>query len=220
MEREQSPIVALAGGAPIEGASVLIKVRSTGADATVYAAETGGAAGDNPDLTDEYGTTNQWLERGAYQAVITADGLAPRVVNFSIAPGSDGGVDEDWLVPGLLGVTLREVHTWAVGGEIKVPASDTDYIPPMFASKLAGETLTLKKLRVRINGGTSVTFKVQQNGSDVTGYTGLSATTTAGDVGSGDVAIADDDVLAIVVTAVTGTPKNLTVTAVFERAVA
>lgn len=105
----------------------------------------------------------------------------------------------------------RISHTFVVGGVISVPAGDVDYIPPMFVNVGSGKTVALTKASFRINGGTSATFKVQVNGVDATGFTGLVASTTTGNQ-TGSVALADGDLVAVVVTAVSGTPKNLTVT--------
>lgn len=164
-----------------------------------------------------------WAETSDSPNIETATRpISERVEEILLPAGLAAGQTFQWNGAAFVPADLkrRETHTWAVGGEIKVAVGDTDFIPPMFASKTAGETLTLKKLRGRINSGTSVTLKVQKNGSDVAGYTGLVVETTAADEGSTDVTIADDDVIAIVVTAVSGTPKNLSLTAVFERSAA
>jgi hypothetical protein len=113
---------------------------------------------------------------------------------------------------------VRWSHTFAVPGEIKVASGDTDFIPPIFVSLAAGQTLKLVKARHVINSGTSVTCKLQANGSDITGFTGISVTTTVADTDPADVDLADNDRLALVVTAVNGTPKNLSFSLVFEAA--
>jgi hypothetical protein len=112
--------------------------------------------------------------------------------------------------------TFRWTHTFAVQGDIKVPSGDTDFLPPFFVSLAAAQTLKLVKARYVINSGTSVTCKLQANGSDITGFTGISVTTTPGETDPTDVNVADNDRLALVVTAVSGTPKNLSFSLVFE----
>jgi hypothetical protein len=102
-----------------------------------------------------------------------------------------------------------------IADEVKVPSGDTDYIPPFFVFVPSG-SLTLKSIRYRINSGTSATFKLQKNGSDITNYTSLSCTTTAATT-TQDESLADNDVIAVVVTAVSGTPKNMSVSFRFER---
>jgi hypothetical protein len=111
---------------------------------------------------------------------------------------------------------FRWTQTFAIQGEIKVPSGDTDFIPPFFVSLASGETLKLVKARYLINSGTSVTAKLQKNGSDITGFTGISVTTTAAETDPTNVDLADNDRLALVVTAVSGTPKNLSFSLVFE----
>lgn len=114
------------------------------------------------------------------------------------------------------GQVIRIPHTWAVPGEIKVPSGDTDYIVPFFVPVVGSKAVKLVACRYRINSGTSVTAKLQVNGSDATGFTGISVTTTAASTDPTDVALANNDLLALVVTAVSGTPKNMTFTALLE----
>jgi hypothetical protein len=107
--------------------------------------------------------------------------------------------------------TYRLPHTWAISGDIAVASGDTNFILPFFVPVPAGQTVTLKSARYVLNSGTSVTAKLQKNAVDATGYTSISVTTTATTT-SADVTIADNDKLALVVTAVSGTPKNMTFT--------
>lgn len=115
--------------------------------------------------------------------------------------------------------TFYSFATWAIPGEIKVPSGDTDFLVPSPVTEGSLEVVTLDKVRYKINSGTSVTFKLQVNGADATGFTGLSATTTAATTDPTDVALSDLDLLAPVVTAVSGTPKNLFVAAVLKHVV-
>jgi hypothetical protein len=110
--------------------------------------------------------------------------------------------------------TYRIGHSYLIPGEIRVQSGTTDYILPFYVSLATGESKKLAKLTYLINSGTSVTFKVQRNGVDVTGLTGLSATTTAASttVPSGGLVLADGDCIQLVVTAVSGAPQNLTAT--------
>lgn len=110
----------------------------------------------------------------------------------------------------------RIPHTYAIPGEIKVPIADADFIMPFFVSLLTGQTAKLVKARYRINSGTSVTAKLQKNGVDIAGFTGMSITPAAAETDPADVTLADNDMLQLVVTAVSGTPKNLTFTIFIE----
>lgn len=119
--------------------------------------------------------------------------------------------------PGSGGSTIRVGKTYAIAGEIKVPAGQTDFIVPFFVSLGAGQTADLVKVRHQINAGTSVTCKLQKNAVDITGFTGISVTTTPADTNPTDVALANNDEIALVVTAVAGTPQNMTFTIFIEH---
>ncbi len=106
--------------------------------------------------------------------------------------------------------------TYAIGGEIKVPVGQTDLLVPFFISVAAGQTVKLVKARHQIQTGTSVTLDVEVNGVGATGFTGLSVTTTPTDTDPTDVNLSDNDELSIVVSAVAGTPQNMTFTLFLE----
>lgn len=142
--------------------------------------------------------------------------------------GGGGDVQELTMGPGLgisgtaLGV-LTEVgtklyrvgHTYAISGEIKVPSGDTDFIIPFFYSAVTGQTANIVKARHSINSGTSATVKLQRNGGDITGYTGITVNTTPSDTTQTQ-ALSDNDEIALVVTAVSGTPTNMNFTIFIE----
>lgn len=116
--------------------------------------------------------------------------------------------------------TRREVHTWAIAAAVAVPVGSTDYIPPMFVSKLATETLTLISLRTRIASGTSATINFGQKpagGAEVIVLTGHLVTTTSATSTAINAVLADFDELRPAVNAVSGSPLNMTITAIFER---
>jgi len=110
----------------------------------------------------------------------------------------------------------RLPHSWAISGEISVPSGDVNYIIPFFVSLASGQSAQIVKARHRINSGTSVTCKLQKNGGDITGFTGITVNTTASDTNPADVALADNDMIALVVTGVSGTPMNMTFTVFVE----
>ena len=116
--------------------------------------------------------------------------------------------------------TIRVAHTFAVSGQVYVPVGDTYFIPPFFAPVPVGQTVTIAAARYKINSGTSVTFNINKNGTTVTGLSALSASTTATTaLATGlNVCVADDPI-ALVVTAVSGTPMNMTVTLYLDYAV-
>jgi len=116
-----------------------------------------------------------------------------------------------------LSVTLNIPHTWAVAGEVKVPAGGNDVIPGFFVPTLAaGQTAKLVEARHKIGAGTSATVKLQRNGADITGFTAMSVTTTAALTNPAGAALAAGDYIQPVVTGVSGTPKDLTLTVALE----
>lgn len=126
-------------------------------------------------------------------------------------PLSGDAAKRTWWIP----------HNFVIDGEIKVPTGQADIIPTMYVAVAAGQTLKLARLRYNIEGGTSVTFKIQQNGVDIPGLTGLSATPagTPTNVDPTDVVLADLDSLQVIVTAVSGLPTNMTVMLTLEYSV-
>ena len=107
-------------------------------------------------------------------------------------------------------------HTFTVSGAVIVAAGQVDYINPFFVKVPATQTVKLISARHRINTGTSATVKVQVNGSDASGFTGISVTTSAADTDPADVTLANNDVVSLVVTATSGSPQNMSVTLFFE----
>jgi hypothetical protein len=108
-------------------------------------------------------------------------------------------------------------HTYAITGEIIVPSGDDAFVLPFNVSLATGQTAAVVKCRYSINSGTSVTCKLQKNGVDLTGFTGITVTTTPASTDPADQAVVDDDELALVVTAVAGLPKNLSFTIFIEN---
>ncbi len=115
--------------------------------------------------------------------------------------------------------TIRQGHTWGISGEVKVASGNTDFLLPFFVSLATDQTAKLVSCKYKINSGTSVTAKLQQNDVDITGFTGISVTTTAATTDPTDVTLADGDKLALLVTAVSGTPTNMSFTIFIEHTV-
>ena len=110
-------------------------------------------------------------------------------------------------------------HTYAVVDKVKTPSGQKNFIIPFFISTSGGQTVKLVKARHRINAGTSVTCKLQKNDVDITGFTGITVTQTSADTDPADVVLADNDKLALVVTAISGVPQNLTFSIFIENTV-
>lgn len=115
-------------------------------------------------------------------------------------------------------------HTWALGGQVQVASGDTDFIIPMtvrdrYTSSGYNTTVKVVSVIYSINSGTNVTWKLQKNGSDLTGYgtsgSPLTATATPATTESTQT-LADKDELAPVVVAISGTPRNMSITVFLE----
>jgi hypothetical protein len=115
-------------------------------------------------------------------------------------------------------------HTWALGGQVQVASGDTDFIIPMtvrdrYTSSGYNTTVKIVSVIASINSGTNVTWKLTKNGSDLTGYgtsgSPLTATATPATTESTQT-LADKDELAPVVVAISGTPRNMSITAFLE----
>ena len=138
---------------------------------------------------------------------VTATDIFARINGVSESlKGGGGGGDK----------VYRIGHTYGIISKVKVPSGQKDFIIPFFVSFASGQTVKLVKARHIINDGTSVTCKLQKNGVDITGFTGISVTTTAADTDPADVTLADNDKLALLVTATAGTPQNMSFTIFLE----
>lgn len=113
--------------------------------------------------------------------------------------------------------TFRLGHSFAVAGEIRIPVGNLDVVPAIFIPVASGKTATLVQIRHRIGAGTSVTYKIQRNAVDL--YTGHTVETTAELIDVTDQALTDGDVLQLIVTGVSGTPQNLSVTLILEHTI-
>ena len=118
------------------------------------------------------------------------------------------------LQPGDWTGTIRLSHTWAVGGEIKVPSGSTDFIGGFFVDLPSGQSSKIVKARFKCYDG-SITVKVVQNTTDK--VTGISVNSTAGNNDFTDFDMSDGDWIGIVITAVSGTPHALQFTLYEDR---
>jgi len=140
----------------------------------------------------------------------------------TLAGNSDNAVPTEKAVKTYVDAKTKTIvlpYPYTPMGEIKVPSGDTDYLPPFFVVAQSGQTVKLIAVRHRINSGTSVTMKIQKNGSDLTGFTGISVTTTTTLTNPSDQTLADGDMLQPIATAVSGTPKNMTFELILEYTV-
>ena len=113
----------------------------------------------------------------------------------------------------------RDGHTFALMGDVAAfAAPDTNAVPPYFVALCPGDTARVLKMRHKVGSGAvpqaSAHIKLQKNGADMTGFSASATTTAANTFGS--VAVLDDDQIALLVTAIGGSPRNLSVTVTEE----
>lgn len=104
MARVEIPVVVLTpSGGPAGGASVQVDARAGGA-ATVYAGETGATTLANPLTSDAFGRVVGWLERGAYNLVVSPanNEFTSYTEPFDAAPAGGGAIDNLWLPDGVV----------------------------------------------------------------------------------------------------------------------
>lgn len=187
-----------------------VYMRTDGSTGTAfYVKETGtgntGWRALSDDITKATGTTKGDLLAATGSAVWTRVGV-----------GTDGYVlnSRASATPGVAwrALTSWHSHTFAIPGTIDTGT----YKVPFFVPVHAGTSVALSACRHRINSGTSATCKLTKNGSDITGFTGMSVTSSSGHTNPDDVALADGDLIALVVTAVSSSPADLTVSLILE----
>jgi hypothetical protein len=177
----------------------------TAAQATTLPLPPDGAGIDysttNDFATEQFGTiTVIWLLKG--QLPPQPDGPLTGAAATGSSPGGGG--------------PSRISQTFAVAGAIVVPSGSTGYLPGFYVPVPAGQTVTVAAAKYVVQGGT-VDLDVQQNGSGITGLTGLSASSTpAQSTATGSPSVADGDHFTIVVNSVTPTPYGLTVSIYFD----
>lgn len=121
-----------------------------------------------------------------------------------------------------------ETKTYSLQGEIKLESGDTNVIAPFSINIAQGETVKLIKWSVSIGSGTSVTLKLQKSDgiggsfADITGFTGLVVTgkfINPTESNPTNVALDDGVVLQPIVTAVSGTPTNMSINIIIEHTI-
>lgn len=141
----------------------------------------------------------------------------PKRVHLAITP--DGGtlqtfLNEDIQAPA--GSDLPLGHTFSVPGELLAASGQDNVIPGFFVHVPEGRTATLVAVRHVLLGGTSLTATLHRNGNGITGLTGHTVNATATTSDPVDVELADNDYIQLGVSAVSGSPKNLSYTVFIE----
>lgn len=121
--------------------------------------------------------------------------------------------------------TFQTVHTYAVAEAVAVPSGTFDYLPPFRVAKTSAQTTKLARVEYRLNNGSaanSVTLDVKVNGATASGFGALVAGGAShlaawAETDPTDLTLADRDEVAVVVTAIAGSPSGLSVTLVLEH---
>ena len=113
-------------------------------------------------------------------------------------------------------ITTVIPHTWVVPNAVTVPSGTTDAIPPMIITVPTGKTAKLLSMQYRLLGGTSATFSLQRNGSNIIGFTNIVVGTGTAITNPTDITLAESDRIQPVITAVSGSPVGLSISIVIE----
>ena len=142
---------------------------------------------------------------GAAGPGVAAGGSAGQV----LVKNSGADYDTVWQAP--VAKTFRTGHTWLISGAV-VAAT----LPPIFIPEVGAQATTLVSVRAQILSGTNVTAQMQRNGSNL--GSAITVTPTPGSTVFSQV-MADLDRLGLTLSSPTGSPADLTVTAILEHVV-
>lgn len=101
-------------GNVVAGATVRVKKRSDGTNATLYQAETGPTTISNPMTADSLGRALGWVDRGAYNVDVSGTGITLYTVPYDAAASADRAVDDVWL-PANANITYDEIVAGPTG---------------------------------------------------------------------------------------------------------
>ena len=115
-------------------------------------------------------------------------------------------------------LTICIPHTYAVQGPLQVASGATGYLPHFFMPVPPAQTCALVGVRGMIRTPSdSVTVEIQQNGSAITGMTGISLTSSPSTTYlTNFVDVFDNDHFCVVVTAIGTAPDGLSLTFYFN----
>lgn len=152
---------------------------------------------------------------------VSADGGRSWASITAAANVPDGSITAAKLAPGVLISTDYRTHIYAIPGDIAVAAGDNNYILPFRVRLRNGQTAKLVGITHRQNvAGATVAVAINRNGADVAGLTAVVVGNAWTDTNLAEpLALADGDELQLVVSGITGAPKNMTVVLVLEVSV-
>jgi hypothetical protein len=142
MSRVRIPITVIdLDGDAISGATVAVKLRSSGALATVYQNETGPTTITNPVSTNSQGIAPGWVDRGQYVADVTGTGISPYSEPFEAIPAV-AKTRIPWHVD-LVGAEPRNPHALTIAPAITTYAAPDHAFSASSFGILAGVTATV-----------------------------------------------------------------------------
>lgn len=191
---------------PAAGAQVNVYQHGTKTPVSVFAAEAGATTLTQPLTVASTGAIPGWVTSGTrVDLEISYGGLIKTVAAEPIeagAAGGGGGITQA-EAEALFFKTTNIPDAWVIAGEVTVLTLPGPVLVPA-----ADEELHLVRLDYKIRTGTNVKFKLQKNGVDITGFTGLEATKTAAHVTPTAVAVTTGDEITCVIESVSATPTG------------
>jgi hypothetical protein len=106
---------------------------------------------------------------------------------------------------------FRLGQTWGLVGDLSLLTT----LPSMFVSVMGTQIVKLSSFRAKIASGTSIGAQVKRNGTNVGGV--ITVTPTVGTSGLGDVVLANNDEITLLLSTPVGTPMHLSATLTFEH---
>tara|TARA_R100000808_G_C2131787_1_gene140858 strand:- start:416 stop:1528 length:1113 start_codon:yes stop_codon:yes gene_type:complete len=171
------------------------------------------------DWTD----TSDGTDADPYDLTFTVDLEGTELKSTGESGGSkflreDGDGSCSWQT---ISTTSRSIisHTWAIAETVEASTLLPMTVRNTYSG--AGYTTTVKLVSViySISGGTNATWRLLRNGSDISGYgtsgSPLTATTTPATT-EGTITLSDKDELAPIISGVSGSPENLSITVFLE----
>lgn len=132
------------------------------------------------------------------------------------APGYQLDVGGDINSDGVLrqkgvALSLRLGRTFALVGDVSAITA----LPSIFVTLTGAQASTLYGLRAKIGSGTSIGVQVMRNGAPVGSV--ITVTPTVSTVTLGNLALADNDELTLILSAPVGTPSNFSGTLILDQ---
>lgn len=149
------------------------------------------------------------------QGVLSARPAAGAGLRFYYA--TDTGVlyfdtGSAWVIP-FPPIVVTLSPTWALSGQFDATSGSDSFMPPLFVASPAGQTVKLINVRAVLRSG-SATVSMGAAGTPIPGLTAMAVTTTpATFTPTSAPTLSDGELLGPTISAITGTPDGLTVTA-------